>query len=45
MVQAVYAGVKGNRESGNIELREIANIHWTIEKARELQKKHLLQLY
>ena len=40
MVQAVYVGVKRSRE-----LREIANIHWIIEKPREFQEKHLLRLY
>ena len=37
-VQARFRKVKGTRD-------QIANIHWIIEKARELKKKYLLLLY
>ena len=36
-VQAGFAKVRGTRV-------QIANIRWSMEKAREFQKKHLLQL-
>ena len=37
-VQAGFRKGRGNRD-------QIANIHWTTEKAREFQKKHLFLLY
>ena len=37
-VQARFRKGRGTRD-------QIANIHWIIEKARELQKKHLLFLH
>ena len=37
-VQAGFRKGRGTRD-------QIANIHWIIKKARELQKKHLLLLY
>ena len=37
----VQAGFRKGRGTGD----QIANIYWTIEKAREFQKKHLLLLY
>ena len=37
-VQAGFRKDRGTRD-------EIANIHWIIKKARELQKKNLLLLY
>ena len=37
-VQAGFRKGRGTRD-------QIANIHWIIEKARELQKKHLFLLY
>ena len=37
----VQAGFRKGRETRD----QITNIHWTIEKAREFQKKYLLLLY
>ena len=37
-VQAGFRKGRGTRD-------QIVNIHWIIEKARELQEKHLLLLY
>ena len=37
-VQAGFRKGRGTRD-------QIANIHWSIKKAREFQKKHLLLLY
>ena len=37
-VQAGFRKGRGTRD-------QIANIHWIIKKARELQRKHLLLLY
>ena len=37
-VQAGFRKGRGTRD-------QIANIHWIIEKAKELQKKHLFLLY
>ena len=37
-IQAVFRKGRGTRD-------QIVNIHWTIEKAREFQKKHLLLLH
>ena len=37
-VQAGFRKARGNRD-------QIANSHWTIKKAREFHKKHLLLLY
>ena len=34
-VQAGFRKVRGTKE-------QIANFHWTIEKAKEFQKKHIL---
>ena len=37
--------VQAGFRKGKRTIDQIANIHWIIEKARELQKKHLLLLY